>query len=157
MRDPSSLVCEIATFPLVVNFQKALGTKFGLHAQVVCPHPQPLSQYWERGARDRMLFSDLFMRSDMFSNRYRRAGAIGSSLLVVLCSGWPVVASDRSSGAAQVERFLKINRAEMARLQTQPEHPRSQRSCLGFKTSLTLRSACHRAIRLNLNSELHEM
>ena len=62
----------------------------------------------------------------MFSNRYRRAGAIGSSLLVVLCSGWPVVASDRSSGAAQVERFLKINRAEMARLQTQPEHPRSQ-------------------------------
>jgi hypothetical protein len=62
----------------------------------------------------------------MSSNQYRRAGAICSSLVVVLCSGFPVVASDRSPGYTQIERFLKINRAEMARLQTQPDNPRSQ-------------------------------
>jgi hypothetical protein len=62
----------------------------------------------------------------MFDRWYRGAGVIGSSLLVILSSGLPVVASDRSPGYARIERFLKINRAEMVRLQTQPDNPRSQ-------------------------------
>lgn len=62
----------------------------------------------------------------MSNHRYRRAIAIGSSLLVVLSIGVPVVAIDRSPGYVEIERFLKINRAEMVRLQTQPDNPRSQ-------------------------------
>jgi hypothetical protein len=61
----------------------------------------------------------------MSNHRYRSAIAIGSSLFAVSCS-MPVVASNRSPGYAEIERFLKINRAEMVRLQTQPDNPRSQ-------------------------------
>jgi hypothetical protein len=35
----------------------ASDTKSGLNIQVIRPHPQPLSQAWERGARKQIMFT----------------------------------------------------------------------------------------------------
>jgi hypothetical protein len=59
----------------------------------------------------------------MSGDRYRHA--ICSSLLA-LSVGMPVGASERAPGYGRIEQFLNINRAEMVRLQTQPNNQRSQ-------------------------------